>query len=40
LELQFWMVVYVTRALGFTTISTTAECSESDVYVGAEQPSM
>ena len=37
---QFWMVVYVTRALGLTTISTTAECSESVVYTGAEQPSM
>jgi hypothetical protein len=28
---QFWMVVYVTRADGLTTISTTAECSESEV---------
>src|SRR3954449_1457791 len=37
---QFWMVVYVTRALGFTTSSTTAECNESVVYTGAEQPSM
>ncbi len=28
---QFWMVVYRTRAFFFTTISTTAECSESDL---------
>ena len=37
---QFWIVVYVTRADGLTTISTTAECSESEVYTGAEHPSM
>ncbi|SKV40012.1 Uncharacterised protein [Mycobacteroides abscessus subsp. abscessus] len=28
---QFWIVVYRTRAFGFTMISTTAECSESDL---------
>jgi len=28
---QFWIVVYVQRAPCFTTISTTAECSESVV---------
>src|SRR5581483_11274252 len=27
---QFWIVVYRTRAFFFTTISTTAECSESE----------
>src|SRR5947209_17377760 len=27
---QFWMVVYRTRAFFLTTISTTAECSESE----------
>ena len=27
---QFWIVVYRHRAFFFTTISTTAECSESD----------
>src|ERR1041384_1602459 len=27
---QFWMVVYRHRAFFFTTISTTAECSESE----------
>ena len=26
---QFWIVVYVTARRGLTTISTTAECSES-----------
>ena len=30
----------VLRALGLTMISTTAECSESLEYTGAEQPSM
>src|ERR1051326_7259935 len=28
---QFWMVVYRQRAPFFTMISTTAECSESDL---------
>src|SRR6478735_7671101 len=36
---QFWMVVYRTRAFFLTTISTTAECSESLEYTGAVQPS-
>jgi hypothetical protein len=27
---QFWIVVYRQRAFFFTTISTTALCSESD----------
>jgi hypothetical protein len=27
---QFWIVVYRQRPRGLTTISTTAECSESD----------
>ena len=29
-----------TRAFFFSTISTTAECRESDLYTGAVQPSM
>ena len=37
---QFWMVVWVTRPWSLTTSSTTAACSESAVYTGAEQPSM
>ena len=28
---QFWIVVYRQRASFFTMISTTAECSESDL---------
>ncbi len=28
---QFWIVVYRQRAPDFTMISTTAECSESDL---------
>src|SRR5207248_2670756 len=36
---QFWIVVYRHRAFFFTMISTTAECSESDLKIGAVQPS-
>ena len=36
---QFWIVVYRTRAFFLTMISTTAECSESEEYTGAVQPS-
>ena len=31
--------MYRMRALGFAISSTTAECSESPDYTGAEQPS-
>src|SRR3954447_10595870 len=36
---QFWMVVYRMRAPGLAMSSTTAECSESEDQIGAEQPS-
>src|SRR6478672_13880340 len=36
---QFWIVVYRMRAPGFAISSTTAECSESVEYTGAQQPS-
>src|ERR1700741_2448368 len=36
---QFWIVVERIRAPGFAISSTTAECSESVEYTGAEQPS-
>src|SRR5919108_4505409 len=36
---QFWIVVYRQRAPFLAISSTTAECSESLVYTGAEHPS-
>src|SRR5437764_11381830 len=36
---QFWTVVYRIRAPGFAISSTTAECSDDELYVGAVQPS-
>ena len=36
---QFWMVVYRQRPPSLMMISTTAACSESLLYTGAEHPS-